>query len=601
MFCEFCGSKLEADVKFCCSCGKPVPVEETVDEWAFEAEPTVNLFMQQNGGSAASDNAVYERAVAERIRADGFNAGMSAQGGYPTQGAAPAAPKKGKKKGLIIALCILAAAIIAGAGIFAVKSGIFKPNDTVDADTLGSVRDRDKDKDKDGEEADEPVAVTAVQHNITLGATVYYDGVETYSFEVSDIQILYDGDDPIFVLGVTWMNLTDEAMDSIMHGGFYQGEELLEEYTGDGAGIDWSSNGLSVMAGEEVQNVKLAARLGSLTDQITAAFGDADIGESGCASFTFDPQEISSAAAEPRFINETPSTEPADKSLKMLYDMFLGGEDIVLHMSHGTVGYDGSITFGDMQMKTISTQHVSGIDDRALIDGTCYYAVRKSSTGAEQFYIGADYRAGESDDDVYSYVIDCGFQIAFYSDGKFEMTMMNGRFASGDGDYSYGSGLYEFQSASGASGSAELLTFGYMLEEYETQKIGVTGAGIYGLLAEAMTALAGSPGTIGGPVEEAPTDAPVAQYLLPSDNQYITEADLVNLTEWEVRVARNEIYARHGYTFKDEELRKHFEEMPWYSAVSSVNADTVSIEMFNEYERANLELIVEYEKSKGWG
>ncbi|MDD6243019.1 MAG: YARHG domain-containing protein, partial [Roseburia hominis] len=61
-----------------------------------------------------------------------------------------------------------------------------------------------------------------------------------------------------------------------------------------------------------------------------------------------------------------------------------------------------------------------------------------------------------------------------------------------------------------------------------------------------------------------------------------------------LRLARNEIYARHGYTFQDEELRAYFEAKPWYEATVTDVQDTD----LNEYEIANRDLIKQVEDSR---
>jgi hypothetical protein len=54
---------------------------------------------------------------------------------------------------------------------------------------------------------------------------------------------------------------------------------------------------------------------------------------------------------------------------------------------------------------------------------------------------------------------------------------------------------------------------------------------------------------------------------------------------------RNEIYARHGYTFQLADMRQHFDKQDWYMAVSQDITDNLT-----ETERKNAELIKRYEK-----
>jgi hypothetical protein len=53
------------------------------------------------------------------------------------------------------------------------------------------------------------------------------------------------------------------------------------------------------------------------------------------------------------------------------------------------------------------------------------------------------------------------------------------------------------------------------------------------------------------------------QYPEASDRLLI-EKDVEHLTPWGMKVMQNEIYARHGYIFKDAALRKHFRKEKWY-------------------------------------
>lgn len=62
-----------------------------------------------------------------------------------------------------------------------------------------------------------------------------------------------------------------------------------------------------------------------------------------------------------------------------------------------------------------------------------------------------------------------------------------------------------------------------------------------------------------------------------------------------VKVLRNEIFARHGKTFKSENLQRVFNNQSWYKQNPSYSDD-----LLNEYEKKNIEFILEYEKKKGW-
>lgn len=89
-------------------------------------------------------------------------------------------------------------------------------------------------------------------------------------------------------------------------------------------------------------------------------------------------------------------------------------------------------------------------------------------------------------------------------------------------------------------------------------------------------------------------------YILPTDTQYITEADLYGMSKEQVSLARNEIYARYGYSFKSEDIRNYFLQQSWYFEDLNVNANTFGVNNLSNCERANLETIQGYEREMGW-
>lgn len=77
-------------------------------------------------------------------------------------------------------------------------------------------------------------------------------------------------------------------------------------------------------------------------------------------------------------------------------------------------------------------------------------------------------------------------------------------------------------------------------------------------------------------------------YILPEINsRYYTENELSGMDAQSLYLARNELYARHGYIFKKQELKDYFGNKPWYTPQVTEVPDSA----FNQYEKANLELI----------
>ncbi len=90
-----------------------------------------------------------------------------------------------------------------------------------------------------------------------------------------------------------------------------------------------------------------------------------------------------------------------------------------------------------------------------------------------------------------------------------------------------------------------------------------------------------------------------ADYILPnSDTELISEEDLEGFDEEKCKLARNEIYARHGRKFKDEALQEYFDSKDWYEG--TIEPDDFQESILSETEIKNKDVIVEYEKDKGF-
>lgn len=83
-------------------------------------------------------------------------------------------------------------------------------------------------------------------------------------------------------------------------------------------------------------------------------------------------------------------------------------------------------------------------------------------------------------------------------------------------------------------------------------------------------------------------------YVFPNSNtQLLTEADLQGKTAEQLRIGRNEIYARHGRKFNDEALQNYFNSKSWYSG--TVEADAFDEGVLNEIEKKNADFITSHE------
>ena len=96
---------------------------------------------------------------------------------------------------------------------------------------------------------------------------------------------------------------------------------------------------------------------------------------------------------------------------------------------------------------------------------------------------------------------------------------------------------------------------------------------------------------------EGQQTAGTGEYIFPnSDSAYLTRDQVAALTPEQLRLARNEIYARHGRIFQDEGLAAYFSSKSWYQPLyDGASFDALGDSILNEYEIANRDLIQEYE------
>ena len=98
---------------------------------------------------------------------------------------------------------------------------------------------------------------------------------------------------------------------------------------------------------------------------------------------------------------------------------------------------------------------------------------------------------------------------------------------------------------------------------------------------------------------QATTEEEKNEYMLKnSSSEYLAVSDIAGMSKEQCRIARNEIYARHGRLFDDPELQAYFNSCSWYSGYIAPSDFDESV--LNDYERSNLELIVAYEKDMGY-
>lgn len=75
--------------------------------------------------------------------------------------------------------------------------------------------------------------------------------------------------------------------------------------------------------------------------------------------------------------------------------------------------------------------------------------------------------------------------------------------------------------------------------------------------------------------------------------RYLDETELYGMSPFECKLARNEIFARHGRKFSTAEIANYFNTKRWYAA--SIEPEDFDESCFNDFERKNIAMIKKYE------
>lgn len=101
------------------------------------------------------------------------------------------------------------------------------------------------------------------------------------------------------------------------------------------------------------------------------------------------------------------------------------------------------------------------------------------------------------------------------------------------------------------------------------------------------------------PDAAASQSAADGQVLPDSDSRYYTRSELEELSDYDLYLARNEIYARLGRGFKNQDLANWFSSKDWYVQRYTPAEFDALPDQRNDYERANSDLILEIEIERG--
>lgn len=99
--------------------------------------------------------------------------------------------------------------------------------------------------------------------------------------------------------------------------------------------------------------------------------------------------------------------------------------------------------------------------------------------------------------------------------------------------------------------------------------------------------------------ERETAEQEASEYILPmSSDRKLTEADIADIEDdaWMLKLARNEIYARHGRMFKDKSIQEYFDSKDWYEPKYIADEfESDHKDLISKLEAKNAAFIQEYE------
>lgn len=152
---------------------------------------------------------------------------------------------------------------------------------------------------------------------------------------------------------------------------------------------------------------------------------------------------------------------------------------------------------------------------------------------------------------------------------------------------------YQGSGSSGSSSSGS--------GSFGSSSSGSAGSGSDGFGSDGSSSSAGSSGGASGSSASSGTAVSDSDTIISGiSSRYISESELYGYSLSELRLIRNEIFALHGRMFNSEDLQEYFSQKSWYTALYTPEEfDANMFSYLNEYEKANLNVILAYEESIG--
>jgi len=87
------------------------------------------------------------------------------------------------------------------------------------------------------------------------------------------------------------------------------------------------------------------------------------------------------------------------------------------------------------------------------------------------------------------------------------------------------------------------------------------------------------------------------EFFPQTSRRRLTQSEVENMSDGDLRLAINEMYARYGLTFKDKSLQARFEGLGWYHPRDERTYEVIN-DLFSDTERYNRDLLAQERKSR---
>ncbi len=558
MFCKKCGTELKENAKFCHKCGTKIEVKHEAEKQPLPVEPA---------GADTIQGQVQQKQPLPAEPVTVVNAGDT--------------EKPGKKNALLVVIIALAVLLTAGVLTFLfvpsvneAVTGIFTGRDSSDIE-----EDADEEEEEDGEEASED-GEEDVEGDKTQGTQTEKAEKETAADkepavekkEPVDIQVR-QVDNTDFPKVTLYTNIIDEGGNTVTDVGV--SDLTVKEISKDGDIIDASINEVyrlldqdkisinlvmdqsGSMGGGKMEQAKNAAK--ALVDKMSLDRGD-QVEVISFDDYVYLKQEFT--AQKDLLYNAIDAIDPHGSTA--IFDALYSG----LYQTYRESGARCVIGFTDGEENASSYSY----DDVVELS---------RNTGIPVYIIGI----GDGYDTSYfqSLAADCSGRYYSASNNDLESILEDIYISIYREQQDYYVVKYKTTQTEELHDFRQVVLETSDASQYE---------GTYTKEYVPETDVAGAFG------DYASKDFMIED----SSSKEITDADLAGMSLAELRIARNEIYARHGRQFKDPLLNQWFYSKAWYLNIgnkySPQEFDAIRPSPLSSLELANANYILEYESNK---